>query len=96
MHKKLYDIILAILLVFFIVNIIMFFSLPFDGITIFNMFLFSIIIFVSAINKKKVISDQSTTTEINVMLSVMILTALQYVISISFIFGRYLVNILIK
>ncbi len=93
--KKLFNLLFYVLISLLLFTIVLF--LFFDEIKIlkFNLFVLGIILFISALNRKKILNSETLNTENTVMMSVMAIIILQYIITFSFILGRIFIRTLL-
>lgn len=94
--KKLFNVLFYVLISLLLITIFSFLFFSEMKILKFNIFVLVIILFISALNRKKILNSEMINTENAFMISVMAITILQYIITFSFILGRIFIRTLLR
>ena len=96
MYKELFKLLLATLSVLLGITIILFVFFQNNIFIKINLFMLSIVLFVSFLSKKKILTNSVLTLENKMLMAVMIIVIVQYFFGLFFIFGKLFAENFIK
>ena len=96
MYKKLFKLLLATLSVLLGITIILFVFFQNNIFIKINLFMLSIVLFVSFLSKKKILTNSVLTLENKMLMAVMIIVIVQYFFCLFFVFGKLFAENFIK